>query len=86
MKARLFLIIVFLSFFQEFDKEELLECIRKLVEVEKDWVPYSTSASLYIRPTLIGTEVGEKYFFFLLLGWVKGYPLFLELSRVETQV
>nr|XP_020669437.1 branched-chain-amino-acid aminotransferase, cytosolic isoform X1 [Pogona vitticeps] len=39
-----------------FDKEELLECIRKLVEVEKEWVPYSTSASLYIRPTLIGTE------------------------------
>ncbi|KAL8222297.1 UNVERIFIED_CONTAM: branched-chain-amino-acid aminotransferase, partial [Gekko kuhli] len=39
-----------------FDKEELLECIRKLVEVEKEWVPYSSSASLYIRPTLIGTE------------------------------
>ncbi|XP_077196281.1 branched-chain-amino-acid aminotransferase, cytosolic isoform X3 [Paroedura picta] len=39
-----------------FDKEELLECIRKLVEIEKEWVPYSTSASLYIRPTLIGTE------------------------------
>uniref|UniRef100_A0A8C0BMH2 Branched-chain-amino-acid aminotransferase n=1 Tax=Buteo japonicus TaxID=224669 RepID=A0A8C0BMH2_9AVES len=34
----------------------LLECIRKLVEVEKEWVPYSTTASLYIRPTLIGTE------------------------------
>uniref|UniRef100_A0A8C6VQ64 Branched-chain-amino-acid aminotransferase n=1 Tax=Naja naja TaxID=35670 RepID=A0A8C6VQ64_NAJNA len=38
-----------------FDKE-LLQCIQKLVEVEKEWVPYSTSASLYIRPTLIGTE------------------------------
>ncbi|KAJ6650248.1 hypothetical protein lerEdw1_013473, partial [Lerista edwardsae] len=60
----------------KFDKEELLECIRKLVEVEKEWVPYSTSASLYIRPTLIGTEVGEKYIVFLLLGWVKGYTCF----------
>ncbi|XP_061494414.1 branched-chain-amino-acid aminotransferase, cytosolic isoform X1 [Rhineura floridana] len=39
-----------------FDKGELLECIRKLVAVEQEWVPYSTSASLYIRPTLIGTE------------------------------
>ncbi|KFP50962.1 Branched-chain-amino-acid aminotransferase, cytosolic, partial [Cathartes aura] len=39
-----------------FDQNELLECIRKLVEVEKEWVPHSTSASLYIRPTLIGTE------------------------------
>ncbi|KAG2455461.1 EAA2 protein, partial [Polypterus senegalus] len=41
---------------QLFDKEELLECIRKLVEIDQDWVPHSTEASLYIRPTLIGTE------------------------------
>uniref|UniRef100_A0AAZ3QL77 Branched-chain-amino-acid aminotransferase, mitochondrial n=1 Tax=Oncorhynchus tshawytscha TaxID=74940 RepID=A0AAZ3QL77_ONCTS len=39
-----------------FDKEELLECIRKLVEVDQDWVPYSLDASLYIRPTYIGIE------------------------------
>lgn len=39
-----------------FDKEELLKCIKKLVEIEKAWVPNSSSASLYIRPTLIGTE------------------------------
>nr|XP_033816010.1 branched-chain-amino-acid aminotransferase, mitochondrial isoform X1 [Geotrypetes seraphini] len=39
-----------------FDKAELLECIRKLVEVDQDWVPHSTDASLYIRPTFIGTE------------------------------
>ncbi|KAB1254193.1 Branched-chain-amino-acid aminotransferase; cytosolic [Camelus dromedarius] len=40
-----------------FDKQELLECIRQLVKVDQEWVPYSTSASLYIRPTFIGTEV-----------------------------
>ncbi|NP_001087994.1 branched chain amino-acid transaminase 1, cytosolic L homeolog [Xenopus laevis] len=40
----------------DFDKEELLQCILKLVEVDKEWVPYSSSASLYIRPTFIGTE------------------------------
>ncbi|CAN9505947.1 unnamed protein product [Ophioblennius macclurei] len=39
-----------------FDKTELLECIRKLVEVDQEWVPYSQDASLYIRPTFIGTE------------------------------
>uniref|UniRef100_A0A672Z064 Branched-chain-amino-acid aminotransferase n=1 Tax=Sphaeramia orbicularis TaxID=375764 RepID=A0A672Z064_9TELE len=39
-----------------FDKAELLECIRKLVEVDQEWVPYSQNASLYIRPTFIGTE------------------------------
>uniref|UniRef100_A0A3Q2QCN8 Branched-chain-amino-acid aminotransferase n=1 Tax=Fundulus heteroclitus TaxID=8078 RepID=A0A3Q2QCN8_FUNHE len=40
-----------------FDKLELLQCIRKLVEVDQDWVPFSQDASLYIRPTFIGTEV-----------------------------
>nr|XP_057904540.1 branched-chain-amino-acid aminotransferase, mitochondrial [Doryrhamphus excisus] len=39
-----------------FDKGELLECIRKLVEVDQEWVPYSQDASLYIRPTFIGIE------------------------------
>ncbi|KAF5890788.1 branched-chain-amino-acid aminotransferase, cytosolic, partial [Clarias magur] len=39
-----------------FDGAELLECIRKLVEVDQDWVPHSDSASLYIRPTFLGTE------------------------------
>uniref|UniRef100_A0A8C9I9L7 Branched-chain-amino-acid aminotransferase n=1 Tax=Piliocolobus tephrosceles TaxID=591936 RepID=A0A8C9I9L7_9PRIM len=39
-----------------FDKEEFLECIQQLVKLDQEWVPYSTSASLYIRPTFIGTE------------------------------
>lgn len=42
---------------QLFEKSELLECIKKLVEVDQEWVPYSQDASLYIRPTFIGTEV-----------------------------
>ncbi|XP_063109133.1 branched-chain-amino-acid aminotransferase, mitochondrial isoform X2 [Cavia porcellus] len=40
-----------------FDKAELLECIRRLVEVEKDWVPEGPGTSLYVRPVLIGNEV-----------------------------
>lgn len=39
-----------------FDKAELLECIRKLIEIDQDWVPYSDAASLYVRPTFIGME------------------------------
>ncbi|XP_028274972.1 branched-chain-amino-acid aminotransferase, cytosolic [Parambassis ranga] len=39
-----------------FDQSELLECIRRLVEVDQDWVPLSDSGSLYIRPTFISTE------------------------------
>ncbi|KAM9225481.1 branched-chain-amino-acid aminotransferase, mitochondrial [Dugong dugon] len=39
-----------------FDKVELLECIRRLIEVDKDWVPEDTGTSLYVRPVLIGNE------------------------------
>lgn len=41
-----------------FDKLELLECIRRLVEVDQDWVPSGEHKknSLYIRPTFIGNE------------------------------
>ncbi|XP_014707735.2 branched-chain-amino-acid aminotransferase, mitochondrial isoform X2 [Equus asinus] len=39
-----------------FDKAELLECIRRLVEVDKDWVPGSAGTSLYVRPVFIGNE------------------------------
>ena len=44
---------------QSFDKIELLECIRRLVEVDQDWVPGSVGTSLYVRPVLIGNEVGR---------------------------
>merc|ERR1719481_1711908 len=39
-----------------FDSQQLLECIRKLVLLDKDWVPKVQNSSLYIRPTIIGTE------------------------------
>lgn len=39
-----------------FNGSELLECIRKLCQIDQDWVPHDTSSSLYIRPTMIGTE------------------------------
>lgn len=42
---------------QAFDEPELLECIRRLVEVEQDWVPNSSVSDLYVRPAFIGTEV-----------------------------
>lgn len=39
-----------------FDSFEFMECIRRLVQVDQEWIPHCTSSSLYIRPTLIGTE------------------------------
>ncbi|CAG9314470.1 unnamed protein product [Blepharisma stoltei] len=40
----------------DFDGAELLQCIRKLVDVDKKWVPDKKGYSMYIRPTMIGTH------------------------------
>ncbi len=39
-----------------FEGRELLECIRRLVAMDQEWVPHSESAALYIRPAMIGVE------------------------------
>ena len=36
-----------------FDRFEMLECCRRLIELEKDWIPSKPQHSLYIRPTSI---------------------------------
>ena len=40
-----------------FDTEEMRLCLHRFVEIEKDWVPQKEGCSLYLRPTMIGTEV-----------------------------
>eukprot|EP00158_Paraphelidium_tribonemae_P003035 Partr_v1_DN25852_c0_g1_i4_m2847 putative branched-chain-amino-acid aminotransferase len=40
-----------------FDQDELLKCIKKLVQVDKRWIPNEHGYSLYIRPTVIATQV-----------------------------
>ncbi|XP_064635001.1 branched-chain-amino-acid aminotransferase, cytosolic-like [Lineus longissimus] len=39
-----------------FDGAELLKLMKMLISIDKEWVPYSTTSTLYIRPTMIGTE------------------------------
>ncbi|KAJ7390998.1 branched-chain-amino-acid aminotransferase [Desmophyllum pertusum] len=39
-----------------FDGEEFLKCLKHLISIDREWVPYSNKCSLYIRPTLIGTQ------------------------------
>lgn len=39
-----------------FDGLHVLNCIRELVRIDAEWVPHDSSSSLYIRPTMIGTE------------------------------
>lgn len=45
------------SLLQGFDGEEFLKCLKHLISIEREWVPYSNKCSLYIRPTLIGIQV-----------------------------
>uniref|UniRef100_A0A3B3ZUE5 Branched-chain-amino-acid aminotransferase n=1 Tax=Periophthalmus magnuspinnatus TaxID=409849 RepID=A0A3B3ZUE5_9GOBI len=62
-----------------FDKQELLKCIKSLVELDQDWVPFSQNTSLYIRPTFIGTEPSlgvsraSKAMIFVIVGPVGPY-------------
>jgi len=39
-----------------FDPTEMLECLKELVKIEKDWIPDLPNHSLYIRPTSISMD------------------------------
>ncbi len=60
-------------------KELFLEGVRELVKVDQRWVPQSEGCSLYIRPTLIGSEgflgvrPSREAMFFILLSPVGSY-------------
>ncbi len=58
----------------EIDPEQCLAGLLKLLDLDRDWVPSATGTSLYIRPTIIATDVGlgvhasHAYRFFILLS------------------
>jgi branched-subunit amino acid aminotransferase/4-amino-4-deoxychorismate lyase len=64
---------------QNFSGEHLTELIKKLVALDKDWVPSEKGHSLYIRPTMIGTQAGlgvgpsEEIMLFVILSPVGPY-------------
>jgi len=37
----------------DFVGDELIECIKELVKVDSDWIPYGEGYSLYLRPNVI---------------------------------
>ena len=51
-----------------------LQCLKELISVEKDWVPHTEGASLYIRPFIfavdpfLGVHPGEHYLFMIILS------------------
>ena len=61
------------------DPELWAAAIEKLVRLEQAWIPRDGKGSLYIRPTLIGTEpslgvkVSRDYLFFIIVGPVGPY-------------
>lgn len=40
----------------DFDRNELIECIKQLVRLDEKWIPSGEGYSLYIRPTAIATH------------------------------
>ncbi|NLW00357.1 MAG: branched-chain amino acid aminotransferase [Clostridiales bacterium] len=61
------------------DEELVWEALKKLLEIEKDWVPDEEGTSLYIRPFIIATDpcLGVRpsytYKFFIILSPVGAY-------------
>lgn len=59
--------------------ELMVAGIRKLVDVDREWIPSEKGCSLYIRPTLIGTEAflgvrpSQNYLFYVILSPVSSY-------------
>ncbi|CAD6187042.1 unnamed protein product [Caenorhabditis auriculariae] len=42
--------------FPDFDAKEAVKLLKELVKMDSDWVPRCAGSSLYLRPTMIGTE------------------------------
>jgi branched-chain amino acid aminotransferase len=63
----------------QIDNDLFMEGLKKLVLLEKDWIPHDTGTSLYIRPTMIATEPAlgvhpsSQYLFFIIVGPVGAY-------------
>lgn len=61
------------------DEGIFLDALKKLVILEKEWIPHGAGTSLYIRPTMIATEPAlgvhpaNEYLFFIVVGPVGAY-------------
>ncbi|MFX1481711.1 MAG: branched-chain amino acid aminotransferase [Promethearchaeota archaeon] len=61
------------------DSDFALYSLKELIKVDSDWVPEVPGSSLYIRPTMLGTEAklgvrpSEEYLYFIILSPVGPY-------------
>ncbi|MDX9823214.1 MAG: branched-chain amino acid aminotransferase [Syntrophales bacterium] len=63
----------------ELDEELFLEALKKLVLLDRDWIPRGRGTAAYIRPTMIATEAAlgvhpsNSYLFFIIMSPVGAY-------------
>ena len=63
----------------EIDVNFALSALKQLLKVERNWIPEVQGSSLYIRPTMIGTQAklgvkpSDQYYFFIILSPVGPY-------------
>lgn len=63
----------------EIDENAVLDGLKQLLDIEKDWVPHAPETSLYIRPTIVamdpflGVRASYTYRFFIILSPVGAY-------------
>lgn len=63
----------------EVEEDFLLDALRALIRMEKDWVPSAPETSLYIRPTIVATDpflgvrASNTYRLFIILSPVGAY-------------
>jgi branched-chain amino acid aminotransferase len=63
----------------EVDIDLVMEGMKKLILLDKEWVPRTQGTSLYIRPTMFATEPhlgvrpAKEYVFFIIIGPVGAY-------------
>lgn len=62
-----------------FDGNEFIKCMVRLIQIDQEWVPHSETSTLYVRPTLIGTDAAfgvnapESALLFVILSPVSSY-------------
>jgi branched-chain amino acid aminotransferase len=63
----------------QIDEDFAIDALKKLLTIEKNWVPSAPGTSLYIRPTIIATDpflgvrASHTYRFFIILSPVGAY-------------
>ena len=63
----------------DFPTELVYEGMKKLIQIDKDWIPSAPGTSLYVRPAIIANEAflgvrpAHEYIFFIITGPVGAY-------------